>query len=177
MAKASGERLVVGRVKAPIKGQRRLGLERQLPPAIPRKLPDAVARRRRLAAVRHQESERTDWEEFVFNEGTREEVKRLGRYYELAENVTPLGLFDIPPRTGRAKQLDTLRGGDVVFVIKDSEKSDNPRRRGWADVVVMEKAQEGKKPKTRKFNDGNIRRIVCSALYQGIIDRQVLKPK
>jgi hypothetical protein len=177
MAKTSGETPRFGRTRAPIKGQRRSGLERQLPPAIPKKLPEAVARRRRLVAVKRQESERTDWEEFVFNEGTRDEVRRLGRHYELAEDATSLGLFDIPPRTGRATRLGSVNGGDIVFVIKDSEKSNNSRRRGWAEVVILEKTQEGEKPIIRKFNDGNIRRVVCSALYQGIIDRQVLKPK
>jgi len=170
------ERRGGGHPKLPVKGQRR-ALEKLLPPPIPKKPPEKVVRRKRVAAARRQEAERTDWEEFIFNEGTRDEFRMLGRYYELAEDVTPLGLFDAPPGIGDAKKLGSIKRGDSVFVIKDSEESSDPRRRGWAEIVVLQKGQEGEKPKIRKFDDGALRRITVNAWHKGIIDRQVLKAK
>jgi hypothetical protein len=167
-----------GRGRSPVKGQRKMGLERQLPPPGPEILPLSLARRRILIEARRMEAKKTGWEELVLNEGTRDEIRMSGRYYELDKGVVPLGLFNIPPRTGRATRVGSLVGRDNVFVIKDSEKSDEPRRKGWAGVIVLAEAppQGGQEPRVRKFNDGKIDGlVVCTALYQGIIERQVLK--
>ena len=164
--------------KTNVKGQRKIGLERQLPPATPiEPSKDVVKRRRHLQALKF-EKQKTEWDEFILNRGTRDEIRMKGRYYEIAKDLPmdSLGIFNTPPRGGQAVRLDSLRGGETVFVVKDSEKAVDRFKKGWAEIVVLDIGQAGEPPKVRLFNDG-IRDgiMLCRALFQGIIDRQVIK--
>lgn len=160
--------------KAPIKGQASLGLDQQLPPAtLPEPTKEATLKRK-IKERRRFEKEKKDWDNFVFNEGTRDEFRRQGRYYIIDQGVDPLGLFNIPPRTGSATQLGHLTSGEVVFMFKDSEKADERFRKGWAEAIVLEPSTAGEKPKIKTFNDGFVDRTTCRVWHQGVIDRQVV---
>jgi hypothetical protein len=154
--------------------QNTLGLEGQLPPPIEKTPPQVIIRRRILAQARGIEKKRTDWEDIVFNQGTRDEFVKQARRYEISDNIEPLGIFNIPPRTGRATRVGSITGGETVLVIKDSEKSDDRRRKGWSEIIILEKASKNGERKARKFNDGVLDRTIVTASYQGIIDRQVI---
>lgn len=154
--------------------QKTLGFEKQLPRPIDPEPTKEVIRKRSISQRRRFEKGRSDWEELIFNKGTKDEYRRLGRYYEIDQGTDPLGVFDIPPRTGRANRLGSLLSGDKIFVFKDSEKADDSRRKGWAEVVVFRRANSTEEPNMQVFNDGFINRWIVRVNYQGIIDRQVL---
>lgn len=110
-----------------------------------------------------------EWETLVLNEGTDHEIPLKGLHYDIPEDSTPLFAWSLPPRTGRGQRLGAINGARV-FVVKDSEKSSDRFRRGWAQVVVLNpQDQEG--PKIKKFNDGIKDITVCSVSYNGIMSR------
>ena len=147
--------------------------EGQLPPPIPRKLSKEATKEQQRANAREYEKTRTDWQTLVLPSG----VGIQGRFYQLTTEVDlgVLGLFPTPPRIEVVDRYFDLKGGDWVFVKKDSWESANPLRRGYGETYVLsEPWQEGQTPKIRTFDDHGFIRPYGYADHQGIIERQVI---
>lgn len=135
---ASGRPISRRRGPVPIKGQRKLRLP--------------VEQSAAVQAAPKEPRQAKPWQELVLNEGTPDEIRMVGRYYTIAPDAAHgIDVWNEPPETRGAAPLARRIRGYRVFVLKDSEISQDPRRNGWADAVVLEITPEGERPKVRRF--------------------------
>jgi hypothetical protein len=115
-----------------------------------------------------REVEKRKWDTLILNQGTRDEIKMQGRYYTIAsDRLKKLDIWTSPPETRDAKRLGSIKGYRV-FVLRDSENSEDPLRKGWAEVVVLEITPKGEKPKIKKFTYGERDFVLCRAWISDI---------
>ena len=158
---------------SPVKGQTSALSEDLLPPELPRPLTKNEARRKLLSEARSKEKARKEWDELVIPVDPNGEIRIQGRYYQLRQGVSVLGLFSTPPGVGDSSRFYDLKEGDWVFVRRDSWESKDRRRNGWGETFVLaEDYQQGKNPKTKLFDDHGFFRHSGYAKHQGIVDRQ-----
>jgi hypothetical protein len=118
--------------------------------------------------VGRRDSRKRGWDTLTFNKGTRDEIPMRGRYYTITSyRKKPLDIWSSPPETRDAVLLANVIGVRA-FVLKDSEASSDPLKRGWAEVIILEITPEGEKPKIKKFSDGRRDFVVCRARFSDI---------
>lgn len=111
---------------------------------------------------------RRKWDTLTLNEGTVDEIRMQGRFYTIpSDRIRPLNIWSSPPETRGGEILDSIRGYRV-FVLKDSEKSDDSQKKGWASVITLEITPKGEKLKIKKFSNGIQDFILCKALFNDI---------
>ncbi len=113
-----------------------------------------------------------NWDTLTLNEGTNDEIKMKGRFYTISsERERPLQVWSSPSETRGSEVLDSIKGYRI-FVLKDSEKADDPLIRGWASVLVLEITPKGEKPKIKTFSNGIQNFVLCRARFNDIRSRK-----